>query len=79
MQDDPKLTQCGQLRAQQIATMLEYTQIKHVYTRSTSRCRFVQVEKGLATRHGLKRIAVLLSKSITLEMTLYRLARRELN
>jgi 2,3-bisphosphoglycerate-dependent phosphoglycerate mutase len=30
--DDPKLTPCGQLRAEQIATMLEHTQIKHVYS-----------------------------------------------
>jgi hypothetical protein len=50
-----------------------------IYTRSTSRCRFQPVEKGLGTRHGLKRIVVLLSKSITQEMTLYRLARRELS
>jgi 2,3-bisphosphoglycerate-dependent phosphoglycerate mutase len=31
VQDDPKLTPCGQLRAEQIATILEHTQIKHVY------------------------------------------------
>jgi hypothetical protein len=48
------------------------------YTRTISRCRFQQVEKGLGTRHGLKRIVVLLSKSITQEMTFYRLARRVL-
>jgi hypothetical protein len=49
------------------------------YTRTISRCRFQQVAKGLGTRHGLKRIVVLLSKSIAQEMTLYRLARRELS
>ena len=31
-QDDPKLTSCGQLRAKQIATMLEHTKISHVYS-----------------------------------------------
>jgi hypothetical protein len=51
----------------------------NIYTRSTSICRFQPVEKGLDTSHGLKRIVVLLSKSITQEMTLYRLARRELS
>jgi hypothetical protein len=39
----------------------------------------LHVEKELGTRHELKRIVVLLSKSITQEMTLYRLARRELS
>ncbi|MBA6295279.1 histidine phosphatase family protein [Colwellia sp. MB02u-9] len=37
VQDDPKLTPCGQLRAEQIATMLEHTQIKHVYSTAYQR------------------------------------------
>lgn len=31
-QNDPKLTECGKLRAEQIASILEHTQIKHVYS-----------------------------------------------
>jgi 2,3-bisphosphoglycerate-dependent phosphoglycerate mutase len=32
VKDDPKLTQCGKLRAEQIANMLAQTNIKHVYS-----------------------------------------------
>lgn len=31
-QDDPKLTECGKLRAEQIASILEHSKIKHVYS-----------------------------------------------
>jgi broad specificity phosphatase PhoE len=37
VQDDPKLTQCGKFRAQQIATMLEHAQIKHIYSTAYQR------------------------------------------
>ncbi|WP_257171822.1 histidine phosphatase family protein [Colwellia sp. M166] len=30
--DDPKLSQCGELRAKQLATLLEHAQIKHIYS-----------------------------------------------
>lgn len=35
--EDPKLTQCGQLRAEQIATLLEHAAIKHVYSTAYQR------------------------------------------
>ncbi|MFT5635105.1 MAG: 2,3-bisphosphoglycerate-dependent phosphoglycerate mutase [Cognaticolwellia sp.] len=37
VKDDPKLTQCGKLRAKQIANMLEHTKIKHVYSTAYQR------------------------------------------
>lgn len=30
--DDPKLSQCGELRAKQLATLLEHAEIKHIYS-----------------------------------------------
>ncbi|MGB1263603.1 MAG: phosphoglycerate mutase family protein [Cognaticolwellia sp.] len=35
--NDPKLTQCGELRAKQIADMLAHTKIKHVYSTAYKR------------------------------------------
>ncbi len=32
VKEDPKLTQCGKLRAEQIANMLAQTNIKHIYS-----------------------------------------------
>ena len=30
--DDPKLSRCGELRAKQLATILEHAEIKHIYS-----------------------------------------------
>ena len=35
--DDPKLTQCGEQRAEQIAEILKHTKIKHVYSTAYQR------------------------------------------
>ena len=37
VKDDPKLTSCGKLRAKQIASILEHTKIKHVYSTAYQR------------------------------------------
>ena len=37
VKEDPKLTPCGKLRARQIASMLEHTNIKHVYSTAYQR------------------------------------------
>ena len=51
VKDDPKLTQCGKLRAKQIANMLEHTKIKHVY--STAYQRTMATAAPFAKQHTL--------------------------
>tara|TARA_R110000737_G_scaffold47517_2_gene67515 strand:+ start:1339 stop:1830 length:492 start_codon:yes stop_codon:yes gene_type:complete len=50
-QDDPKLTQCGQFRAKQLADILAYTAIKHVY--STPYQRTLATATPLAKKQNL--------------------------
>tara|TARA_R110000744_G_scaffold275582_1_gene388375 strand:- start:450 stop:956 length:507 start_codon:yes stop_codon:yes gene_type:complete len=51
IKDDPKLTQCGQLRAKQLADMLAHTAIKHVY--STPYQRTLATATPLAKKQNL--------------------------
>jgi len=61
--EDPKLTQCGKLRAKHIARLLEHTAIKHVYSTAYQRTMatatpFAEQQKLAIKQYSPKRLAL---------------------
>lgn len=57
VKEDPKLTPCGKLRARQIASMLEHTKIKQVYSTAYQRTMATATPFALQQKLPIKQYA----------------------